>query len=59
MSVTIKKDKNHQSSVDQCIEDLRIIACNPIDKKLLKLELYDKYSDYTIKLARKIMRGKK
>jgi hypothetical protein len=42
--------------LDDCIELLRIIACNPIDKKLLKQELYERYSDYTIALARKIIR---
>ncbi len=39
-----------------CIEALRIIACNPIDKKLLKQELLKKYSYYTIKLAKKIIK---
>ena len=48
------KDKNHSSDLEDCIEDLRIISLNPMDKKLLKQELLDKYSDYTIKLAKKI-----
>lgn len=42
--------------LDDCIELLRIIDMNPIDKKLLKQEMYKRFSDYTIKLARKIRR---
>lgn len=48
--------RNKSSELDDCIEQLRIISMNPIDKKLLKQELYENFSDYTIKLARKIIR---
>lgn len=50
------KGTGFSSSVDECIEDLRIISLDPFDKKLLKEELYNNYSDYTIKLARKLIR---
>ena len=44
------------SELDDCIEWIRIIQSNPIDKKLLKQEMYQKFSDYTVKLARKLIR---
>lgn len=50
-----KKD-NPDKDLKDCIEALRIIDCNPIDKKLLKQELKERFDDDIIKLARKIRR---
>jgi hypothetical protein len=44
------------SELDDCIYYLRLINMNPFDKKLLKQEMYERFSDYTIALARKIIR---
>lgn len=53
-----KETMARNERVKECMETLFIISQDPIDKKLLKQELKDEYTDDEIKQAKRLLKEK-